>query len=98
MGVEKKICLKKIQQFYTFYPNITSTEGGWGSWNLQVFVSLPYRCSEQKLVKIDSVVLEKMTEDGRRMMNDGRWMTDYEGRQPIAIGHLSHKKSIYFAS
>ena len=74
-GVKKKI-FKEIQQFYTFYPKITSPLGG-GSWNLQFFVSLPYRWYISNLVKIGPVVLEK------------KMLTNDDGRQPIAIGHLS---------
>ena len=66
LGVEKKI-FKEIQQFYTFYPKITSLLG-WGSWNLQFLVSLPYRCYIPSLVKIGPIVLEKkmLTHDARR--------------------------------
>ena len=66
LGVEKKI-FKEIQQFYTFYPQITSPLGE-GSWNLQFLVSLPYRCYTPNLVKIGPVVLEKkmLTHDKRR--------------------------------
>ena len=86
--------LKEILQFYTFYPNITSPLGG-GSWNLQFLVSLPYRCHIPNLVKIGPVVLEK-----KMLTHDGRRTTDDDGRQPIAIGHLSdsgHLKSQFSA-
>ena len=73
-GVKK--IFKQIQQFYTFYPQITSPLGG-GSWNLQFLVSLPYRCYISNLVNIGPVVLEK------------KMLTHDDGRQPIAIGHLS---------
>ena len=40
---------------------------------------------------IDPVVLEKkmLTDDGRRTTNEGRRTMHDDGRQPIAIGHLS---------
>ena len=44
--------------------------------NLQFFVSIPYGCYITNLVKIGPVVYEEM------MLTDN-------GRQPIAIGHLS---------
>ena len=44
-------------------------------------VSLAYRCYIPNLVKIGSAVLEKM------LTHDGRWSTDDDGRQHIAIGH-----------
>ena len=72
-GVGKKI-FKEVQQFYTSYPNITSSLGG-GS-HLQFLVSLPYKCYTPNLVKIDQEVLEKK-------------MSTRDGRQLIAIGHLS---------
>ena len=77
-GVKSKIFLK-IQQFYTFYPKITYPLDG-GSWNLQFLVFLPYRCYILNLVKIGPVVLEDV--NSRRTSHD-------DGRQPIAIGHLS---------
>ena len=33
--------------------------------------------------------VEMFTDDGRRMMDNGRRTTHNDGRQPIAIGHLS---------
>ena len=41
---------------------------GWGSWNLQFLVSLPYRCYIPNLVRIGPVVSEEkmLTHDGRR--------------------------------
>ena len=49
-----------------------------------LFVSLPYRCYIPNLVRIGPVVSEEkmLTHDGRRTSHD-------DGRQPIAIGHLS---------
>ena len=56
---------------------------GWGSWNLQFLVFLPYRCYIQNLVKIGPVVLEK------KMLNhEARRTTDDQGRQPIAEWQL----------
>ena len=49
---------------------------GWGSWNSQCLVSLPYRCCIPNLVKIGPVVIEKK-------------VLTHDGCQPIAIGHLS---------
>ena len=79
LGVEKKI-FREIQQFYTFYPQITSPLRR-GPWNLQFLDSLPYRCYTPNLVKIAPVVLEKkmLTHEARRTMDN----------LPIAIGHLS---------
>ena len=56
---------------------------GWGSWNCKFYVSLPYRCYIPKLVKIGLVVF--WDEDV-----NGQPTTNYDGCQPIVIGHLSH--------
>ena len=44
------------------------------------------------MVKIGPVVLEMkmLTHHGRRTMDNERWTTDDDRRQPIAIGHLSY--------
>ena len=42
---------------------------------IQFLLSIPYRCYISNLTKIGPVVLEKM-------------LTDDDGRQPIALGHL----------
>ena len=73
LGVGKKI-YKEVQQFYTSHPNITSSLGGES--DLQFLVSLPYKYYTPNLVKIGQEVLEKK-------------MSTLDGRQPIAIGHLS---------
>ena len=77
----------RIHQFYTFPPKITSSWGS-GSWNLQLPVSLPYRCYIPNLVKIGPVVLENkmLTHYGRQTMDDGR--------QPLVIGHLSYSGNL----
>ena len=68
-----------------FLHQITSPWGrGGGSWNLQFLVSSPYRWYIPNLVKIVPVVLEK-----KILTDDGRWMTDDDGRQTIATCHLS---------
>ena len=59
-----------------FYPNIISPWRG-GPCNSQCLVSWTYRCYILNLVKIGPVILEK------------KMLTDDDGRQPIAIGHLS---------
>ena len=80
--VKKKV-FQEMLQFYTFPPKITSPWGR-GSWNLQFLVSLPYGCYMPNLVKIGPVVLEK------KMLTDEEPRTTHDdGRQPIAIGHLS---------
>ena len=60
---------------------------GWGSWNLQFLVSLPYGCCIPNLVKIGPVVLEKMLTHDERTKDD-------DGRQPRAIGHLSYSDDL----
>ena len=55
-----------------------------GSWNLWFLVSLPYRCYTPNLVKTGLVVLEK-----KMLTHDARLTADDDGRQPIALGHLS---------
>ena len=49
---------------------------GWGgSWNLQFFVSLLYKCYIPNLVKIGPAVLEKMlTDDRRRTITTHEWL------------------------
>ena len=63
---------------YAMHQFYSFSPWGGGSYNLQFLVSLLYRCYTPKLVQIGSVyvVLEKM-------------LTDDDGRQAIAIGHLS---------
>ena len=70
--VEKKkyICFTRFTQNYLPF--------GWGSWNLQVLVSLPYKCCIPYLVKIGPLVLEKKS------------FRHVARRQPIANCHLSY--------
>ena len=66
-----------MHQFNTLHPKITYSKfRDWGSWNENVFVSLPHRCYKSNLVKISLVVLEM------KMLID-------EGQHPKAIGHLN---------
>ena len=87
--VEKKI-FQEIQQFYTFYPKITSPLGG-GSWNLQFLVSLPYRCYIPNLFKLGPVVLEQkmLTHDARRTTHVARRTTNDERRRTPTHGNRS---------
>ena len=65
-----------MQQFYTFYPKITSPLGGWGVMKCIISCLLTLQMLYiPNLVKIGPVVIEKKTHDGQH--------------QPIAIGHLS---------
>ena len=57
---------------------------GWGLWNSQFLVSLPYRCYILNLVKIGPAVLEIEEEEV-----NAPHTTDDDGHQPIKIGHLS---------
>ena len=67
---------KKYISFTRFTQNYLPF--GWGSWNLQVLVSLPYKCCIPYLVKIGPLVLEKKS------------FRHVARRQPIAICHLSY--------
>ena len=75
MPVSKEEFLKKeIHQFYILNPAITCPLG-WGSSTFQFLVSFPYRCYTRHLVKIGS---------------EKKMLTHDDGRQSIAIGHLSY--------
>ena len=80
LGVDK--IFKEIHQFQLFTPKLPPL--GDGGKRIYIF-SLPYRCYISNLVKIGPVALEK-----KILTHDGRWTTDDDGCQPIAIGHLSH--------
>ena len=80
LGVDK--IFKEIHQFQLFTPKLPPL--GDGGKRIYIF-SLPYRCYISNLVKIGPVALEK-----KILTHDGRWTTDDDGRQSIAIGHLRY--------
>ena len=71
-------------------PPLTSPWGG-GSCNLQLLVSLPYRCYHPNLIKIGPVVLEKKM----LMSIHASIVTDDDGRQPIAKSRNEIKYMIF---
>ena len=76
-GGREEDFLKKYINLTLFNPKITSPlDGGHEIYNLQFLISLPYRCYIPNLVRIGPVVAEEK-------------MLTHDGRQPIAIGHLS---------
>ena len=75
-GVKKEI-FKEINQFFTFYSNITFPGGGGRGHKIYIFLSLyPTDATYQIWFKIGPVVIEEK-------------MVTVDGLQPIAIGHLS---------
>ena len=74
LGVEKKI-VKKYGNFTLLTSKLPPL---WvGVRKFTISCPLPYRCYIQILIKISPVVVNAL------------WMGDDDGRQPIAIGHLS---------
>ena len=64
---------------------------GWGSWNLQLLVSLRYRCYKTNIIKIGLVVREKMlTDDGRRRT------TTHSKRSPELLKWPKNRMSFMF--
>ena len=74
-SVEKKILFKKYINFTLFTPKLHPP---WVGGQLQFLLSLPDRCYIPNLERIGTVVLEK------------KILTHDDGRQHIAIGHLSY--------
>ena len=85
--------LKKYMNF-TFFTLKLSPLSFRGSWNLQFYVSLIYRCYVVNLVKIGPLVFEKKMDDARQKTNDWRRTTNEDRRQPTATGHLGDSGDI----
>ena len=77
---EEEDFFKKNINFTLFIPKLPPL--GVGAMKFTVLVFLPNRCYISNLVKIGPVVFEK------------KMLTDDNGRQPIAIGHLSDSSDL----